>query len=61
MKKFYHRAKNVLSNERGASNMEIIIWVSIVLVIATALFMFRDQITNFLNRAGEQVDGLEVE
>lgn len=56
----FNRVKNALKGEDGASNMEIIVWFSVVLVIATALFAFRDQIAGFLGRAGDQVDSLEV-
>mgnify|MGYP006894370322 FL=1 len=55
-----NRAKYVLNGEEGASNIEIIVWISVVLVIATALFLFRDSIIAFIERARGQVDGLQV-
>ena len=61
MKNVLNRAKFVCGGEEGASNMEIIVWISVVLVIATVLFTFRGQITSFLTRAGGQVDGLQVQ
>ena len=56
-----NRAKHVMTGEDGASNIEIIVWISVVLVIATVLFVFRDAITDFLDRATDQVNDLEVE
>lgn len=61
MKKITNSFKEVMSNEKGASNVEIIVWISVVLVIATVLFAFRDQITGFIERAGGTVDGLQVQ
>jgi Flp pilus assembly pilin Flp len=61
MKNLWNRAKYVLKGEDGASNIEIIVWISVVLVIATALFMFRDSIKNFLGKAKGQVDNLQVQ
>lgn len=60
MKKFFKRAKYVLSGEDGASNAEIIIWISVVLVIATALFFMRDAIIDFLGRATGEINKLRV-
>ena len=54
------RVNYVMSGEEGASNIEIIIWIAVVLVIATALFLFRDAIKNFLGKATGAVDGLQV-
>lgn len=47
--------------EDGASNTEIIVWVSVVLIIATVLYLFKDSIVGFLNRAISRVDGLSVQ
>lgn len=60
MRDLMNRAKYVLNGEEGASNIEIIVWISVVLVIATALFLFRDSISAFLERARGQVDNLQV-
>ena len=54
------RAKFVTSGEKGASNVEIVVWISVVLVIATILFLFRDAIRTFLNKATGQVNSLNV-
>ena len=54
------RANYVLSNEDGASNVEIVVWISVVLVIATILFLFRDAISNFIRRATGTVNSLKV-
>ena len=48
--------KNLLNNENGASNVEIIVWISVVLVIATALFLFRDSIVSFIGKAMGEVN-----
>ncbi|MFJ8531405.1 hypothetical protein [Bacillus sp. NPDC094106] len=60
MHNLMNRAKYVLSGEDGASNVEIIVWISVVLVLATALFIFKDKIVDFLTRAGGTVDKLQV-
>ena len=54
------RLSRVLGNEVGASNIEIAIWVSVCLVIATALFLFRDQIVKFFTDATAKVNSLKV-
>ena len=54
-----NKVNYVISGEDGASNVEIIVWISVVLVIATALFLFRNQITKFIKGAGSQVDTME--
>ena len=60
MKNLLERAKFVTEGEKGASNVEIVVWISVVLVIATILFLFRDAIKGFLNRATAKVNGLNV-
>ena len=54
------QVKYVLAGEEGASNVEIVVWISAVLVIATILFIFRDTIRSFLNRASGTVNALQV-
>lgn len=61
MKNMMERAKFVCGGEEGASNVEIIIWITVVLVIATALFAFREEIVGFLSDSGKSVDGLNKE
>ena len=60
MKNLIQRAKYVMKGEEGASNIEIIVWISVVLVIATALFAFRDAITGFLGKSSGSVNALKV-
>lgn len=61
MKNLMNRAKHVLNGEDGASNIEIIVWISVVLVIATALFLFRDAISKFLSDSTGKVKDLKVQ
>ena len=43
------------SKERGASNLEIVVWISVVLVIAVGMFLLRDNIAKFINNAALQI------
>lgn len=61
MRKLLDRAKYVVSGEEGASNVEIIVWISVVLVLATVLFLFRESIENFINKAINRIDSFKVE
>ena len=61
IKGLFNRAKYVVSGEEGASNVEIIVWISVVLVIATVLFLFRDSINEFIMKAVDKVDSFEVD
>lgn len=45
------RVNYVLKGEEGASNVELIVWFSVVFVIATVLFLFRDSIKGFINKS----------
>ena len=54
------RVKTALTGEEGASNVEIIVWISVVLMIATVLFVFKNQIVGFITNAGSSVDSLKV-
>lgn len=58
--KWMNKVKCALTGEDGASNVEIIVWISVVLVIATVLFAFRTQIVGFINNAGKEVGSLKV-
>lgn len=60
MKNLLNRAKFVLDGEDGASNVEIIVWISVVLVLATVLFLFRDTIEQFINNAIGRINEFEV-
>ena len=54
------RVKTALTGKEGASNVEIIVWISVVLMIATVLFVFKNQIVGFITNAGSSVDSLKV-
>lgn len=56
-----NRAKFALTGEDGASNVEIIVWISVVLVLATVLFLFRDAIWAFIEKAIDKINGLSVD
>ena len=45
------------TSERGTSNLEIVVWISVVLVIAVGLFLMRDNIAKFINNAATQITG----
>lgn len=53
-----NRAKEVLKNPKGMTMVEIIVLISVILVIATVLYIFRGQITDFLTGAGSHVESL---
>ena len=53
------RFKYCVMNEEGASNLEIIVWMAVVLVIAGFLFAFRAQISAFINTATGQVEDMD--
>ena len=50
----------VLGCEDGSSNVEIIVWISVVMVIATVLFLFKDAIMKFINAATAKVGNFKV-
>ena len=54
------RVKTALTGEEVASNVESIVWISVVLMIATVLFVFKNQIVGFITNAGSSVDSLKV-
>lgn len=60
LKNLVDRAKYVVKGEDGASNIEIIVWIAVVLVIATALFLFRDSIGDFLKSATGEVGKMDT-
>lgn len=60
MKELFNRAKYVLEGEEGASNVEIIVWISVVLVIATVLFLMRDAIVTFVKSATTNVKSFKT-
>jgi len=60
MNKLMQRAQFAVSNERGASNLEIIVWMSVVLVIAGFLFAFRNKIGTFINSVTGKVGSMQT-
>lgn len=58
MKSLLNRVNYVMEGEDGASNVEIVVWISVVLIIATVLYLFKDAIIGFLERAVNRVNGL---
>ena len=51
----------VLGCEDGSSNVEIIVWISVVMLLATVLFLFKDAIDNFITDATNKVNNFGVE
>ena len=49
-----------MSGEDGASNLEIIVWMAVVLVIAGFLFAFRAQVSDFISSATGQVKTMDT-
>ena len=49
----------VLDCENGTSNVEIIVWISVVMAVATVLFKFRDAVVEFIRDATGQIANFE--
>ena len=60
MKNLINRVDYVLNGEDGASNVEIIVWFSVVFVIATALFLFKDSVTTFIEKINTKIGNLDT-
>lgn len=45
---------------KGAANVEIVVWISAVLVIATLLFSFRDTIGGWISKATNTVNNFKL-
>ena len=58
MKNLLNRINYVMDSEDGASNVEIVVWISVVLIIATVLYLFKDSIIGFLKKAITRVNNL---
>ena len=55
------RIKRAVSNETGASTLEIIVWMFVMVFIAGLLFVFRDKIDSFISSAtGKSIDQMGV-
>lgn len=50
------RVKYVLSNEDGVSNVEIIVWISVILIIIGFFIVFHDNIINFIKKGFNVMD-----
>lgn len=51
-----NRIKYVLSNEEGASNVEIVVWISVILIIIGFFIIFHDNIINFIKKGFNVMD-----
>lgn len=58
--KALNRVKEIMKNPAGMTFVEIIVLISVILVIATALFLMRGAITNFLSKGTTQINALKV-
>ena len=54
------RINYVLNGEEGASNVELIVWFSVVFVIATVLFIFRGAIQTFINKSIGRINNFSI-
>lgn len=55
------RVSDRLRNTDGASNIEIVVWMSVVLVIAGFLFLFRNAIAGFISQATNRINNMNNE
>lgn len=55
------RVNYVLEGEDGASNVELIVWFSVVFVIATVLFLFRDAVNTFIKNVIGRIQSFQVQ
>ena len=55
------RVEYVMTGEDAASNLEIIVWMSVVLVVAGFLFLFRNAIAGFISQATGRVGDMNNE
>lgn len=51
-----NRIKYVMSNEEGASNVEIVVWISVILIIIAFFFIFKDNIVSLIKRGFNVMD-----
>lgn len=49
-----NRIRNAVSNECGASTLEILIWISIIIVICSMLMIFWNVSKNYLASASDR-------
>ena len=60
MKNLLNRVNYVLNGEEGASNVEIIVWFSVVFILATVMYLFKDAVKAFIERVNTRIGGLET-
>ena len=58
MKNLLNRVNYVLNGEEGASNVEIIVWFSVVFILATVMYLFKDAVKAFIERVNARITGL---
>lgn len=51
-----NRIKYVLSNEDGYSHVEMVVWISVILIIITLFFIFHGNIINFIKKGFNVMD-----
>lgn len=61
MKNLINRAKYVMGGEDGASNLEAVVWIFIVLIITVALIVFGGKIKEFLTSASGEVSNMDTQ
>ena len=61
MKNLINRANYVLNGEDGASNVEIIVWFSVVFVVATVLFLFKDSVVAIIQKITTRIGNFQSE
>ena len=59
MRNLYNRAKYVMTGEDGASNLEAIVWIAVVLIVTVVLLLFGGSIRTFVTNATTDVDTLD--
>lgn len=65
LKNMVSRTRYVLKGEEGDLNTQMVVLVTLALLVATILFVFKDKIGEFFGNAGDEVDkmgeGMEVD
>lgn len=50
------RVKYVMENEDGYSNVEMVVWISVILIIIGFFILFHDNIINFIKKGFNVMD-----
>lgn len=66
LKNFIKRSNHVINGvdgkgEDAASNLEILVWMFVVLGIATFLWLFRDKVGELLGKVMDSMDSWKVD